>query len=390
MSDKLTAFELGRFGVNVVRSPHHHEEGDFLRAQNAVPQSDRAGKGIGKRPGIGAFTSDLGATILALANITLVPTPESPPDPDTGEPQTLGDFGPAALNTMRAKTYLSAATTSISNTTETSISWTAEAFDVGNLHDLLTNPTRFTVPTGGDGLYFVGAQAQFAASATGIRSVRIFVNGSLVAQHDSTAGTTASLSFQATALLSLVAADYVEIKVYQSSGGALDLNGSSETETFCTLIRLLSTTTTTLPRCQAVRTVNQTLSNGVATAIALDGETFDTHAMHDNSSNNSRVAVPAAQAGLYHIVGQFALAAAFVGTWQVEVRKNGATSLAKTRGAGGNLAAQDVTGQVSVLATMEATDYVELVITQTATGGGSHDAVGGGLNSTNLQVARVG
>lgn len=390
MSDDLKGFELGRWGVNIVRTPFHQEECAFLSAQNALPQTDRAGKGIGKRPGIGAFTVDLGATILALANITLVPTPESPPDPDTGELQTLGDFGPAALNTMRAKTYLTAATTSIANTTETSISWTAEAWDVGNLHDLLTDPSRFTVPTGGDGLYFVEAQVQFAASATGIRSTRIFVNGSLVAQNDIPAGTTAALSFQVIALLSLVAADYVEIKVYQSSGGALDVNGSSETETFCTIMRLLASAITTLPRCQAVRTVNQSLSNGVATAIALDGETFDTHTMHDNSSNNSRVTVPAAQAGLYQMVGQFALAATFIGTWQVELWKNGVTSLAKSRGAGGNLASQDITGQVSVLATMEATDYVELVITQTATGGGSHDAVGGGLNTTNLQVARVG
>ena len=390
MAGKLEAFALGTVGVNVVRTPLHQDEAAFLRAQNAEPKTNQAGKCIGKRLGIGGFTADLGSEILALFNATLVPAAEAPPDPDTGEPQSLGDFGPAALNTMRAKTYLSAATTSIPNTTETSISWTAEAFDVGNLHDLVTNPSRFTVPTGGDGLYLVNAQAQFAADADGIRSVRIFQNGSLVAQNDIAAGTTAALSFQATALLSLVAGDYVEVKVWHSAGAALDLNGSTETETFCTVMRLLQTTTTTLPRCQATRTANQTLGNGVATAIALDGETFDTHTMHDNAVNNSRITVPAQQGGLYHMVGQFAFAASFVGIWQAELRKNGATSLAKSRGNGANIAAQDVTGQVSVLATMDPTDYVELVITQTATGGGSHDVVGGGLNSTNLQVARVG
>jgi hypothetical protein len=388
--DRLDAFELGRWGVNVVRTPHHQEEGAFLRAQNAEPQTNKAQKGIGKRFGISAFTADLGDMILALANINLVPAPEAPPDPATGEPQTLGDFGPAALNTMRAKTYLTAATTSVANTTETSISWTAEAWDVGNLHDLATNPTRFTVPTGGDGLYFVEGQVQFAANATGIRSVRIYVNGAIVARNDYPAGTTDGLSFQVTAVLALIAADYVEVKVYQSSGGALNMTGAVETATFATLIRLLSTTTTTLPRCQAVRTTNLSLGNGVATAIALDGETFDTHTMHDNSTNNSRVTVPAAQDGLYHMVGQFAFSAAFIGSWTAELRKNGATSLAKSAGIGGNRAGQDVTGQVSVLATMAATDYVELVITQTATGGGAFSILGGGLNTTNLQVARVG
>lgn len=387
-ADKLEAFELGRWGVNIVRTPHHQEECAFLRAQNALPQTDRAGKGIGKRPGIALFTSDMGATILALANVNLVE--DVPPDPDSGEPQTLGDFGPAALNTMRAKTYLSAATTSIANTTETAIDWTAEAWDVGNLHDLVTTPSRFTIPTGGDGLYFVAAQAQFAADADGIRSIRIFVNGALVAQNDIAAGTTAALSFQASALLSLVATDYVEIKVWHSAGAALDLNGSTETETFCTVIRVLATTTTTLPRCQATRTIDLSLSNGVATAIALDGEAFDTHTMHDNSSNNSRITVPAQQGGLYAMVGQFAFAAAFIGSWKADLRKNGSTLLASSAGIGGNRGGQDVTGQVTVLATMEPTDYVELVITQTATGGGAFSVLGGGLNTTNLQVARVG
>lgn len=383
----LNAFELGRWGVNVVRTPHHQEECVFLRAQNAEPQTHKAQKGIGKRNGIATFTSDLGSAIMALANITLV-QPET--DPDTGEPQSLGDFGPAALNTMRAKTYLSAATTSIPNATETSIDWTAEAWDVGNLHDLSITPSRFTIPTGGDGLYLVEAQAQFAADADGIRSVRIYVNGALQAQNDIAASTIAALSFQAVALLSLVATDYVEVKVYHSAGAALDLNGSTETETFCALLRVLSTAITVLPRCQAVLTANQTLGNGVATAIALDGETFDTHTMHDNAVNNTRITVPSQQGGLYHIIGQFALATIFIGAWKADLRKNGATILATSRGGGFNLASQDATGQVSVLATLEPTDYVELVFTQTAVAGGSHDVLGGGLNTTNLQLARVG
>jgi hypothetical protein len=390
MADKLDAFELGRWGVNVVRTPHHQEEGSFLRAQNAEPQTNKAQKGIGKRLGIAAFTSDIGATILAIANINLIPAPEAPPDPDTGDPQGLGDFGPAALNTMRAKTYLSAATTAVANTTETAISWTAEAWDVGNLHDLVTDPTRFTIPTGGDGLYFVHAQAQFSADADGIRSVRIYVNGAKVAQDDTAAGTTDALSFQATALLALVAGDYVEIKVYHSAGASLDLQGSSETETFCTVLRLLSTTTTILPRCQAVRVADLSLGNGVATAVPFEGETFDTHTMHDNSTNNSRITIPAQQGGLYNIIGQFSLATIFIGAWRADLRKNGVTNLATARGDGANLAPPDVTDQVCVMATLEPTDYVELVFTQTAVGGGSHSLLGGGLNTTNLQVARVG
>lgn len=387
----LPVFNLGVAGVNVVRTPHHLEDGMLRLAQNAEPKTDRGRQGIGKRFGIGGFTAALGDQLLALASIALVQSAEAPSDPDSGQPQTNGDLGPAALTAMRTKAYTSSATTSITNNTETAVSFDSEVFDVGALHDPSSNPSRFTVPTGGDGLYVVIGQARWTGNGTGIRSARIYKNGtSLQAQNDAASGTTDFTRLEVAALINLVAGDYVELKVLQTSGGALNLLGTTESDTYLILMRLLSTANTTLPRCQAIRTTNQTITNGSATAIVLDGETFDTATMHDTSSNQSRITIPSGQDGLYAVIGQFAWAPALVGPYRVALRKNGTTELAVVRSSGVNDAAQDATGQCAVLATFVATDYVELVVTHNQVGGGTHDILGGGLNTTNLQVARVG
>lgn len=385
--DKLPVFNLGILGVNVVKSPLALLDGELQRAQNAEPGSVRSRKGLRKRRGIALWSDDLGASVIALANITLIA--ERPRDPDTGDLQDNGDFGPGALLTMRAKIYPSAATTAVSNNTETTVSFDSEDYDVGALHESVTHPSRLTIPAGGDGFYLVTAQAKWATDADGVRSTRIYKNGALYAQQDEAAGSTDFTTCGVAALVNLVATDYVEMKVFHVAGGSLNLIGSSATATSLSAIRLLSTTIATLPRCKAILSANQTISNGAATAILFDTEDFDTHTMHDNTSNKSRITIPANQAGLYQVIGQYAWAATLVGPFRVIIRKNGTDEIACVRGSGLNDSTQDATGQVSVLEELSPTDYVEMVVTQVAVGGGTHDIIGSGL-STTLQVARVG
>lgn len=387
MPGDLPVYNLGLLGVNVVKTPHHLEDGALRVAQNAELKTSGGRKGIGKRKGIAVFSDDLGAAILAIANITLLP--EVPTDPDTGDLQQLGDFGPGALLTMRAKGYLTAATTSVANNTETSVSFDAEDYDVGNLHDTLTNPSRFTIPAGGDGYYAIVAQAKWATDADGVRSTRIYKNGALQAQQDQAAGTTDFTTCQASTVLPLVATDYIEMKVFHTAGAALNLQGSDATETNLVIIRILGTAIAVLPRCLAVRTTNQSIANGAATAVQFDGEAFDTHTMHDNSTNNSRITVPTQQDGLYLVVGEYAWASTLVGPYQIILRKNGATTLATLRGSGLNDGTQDATGQITVLTTLVAGDYMELVVSQFAVGGGAHDIIGSSF-ATTLQMARIG
>lgn len=115
------------------------------------------------------------------------------------------------------------ATQSIADTTVTAIAWNSESFDVGAMHDTVTNNTRVTVPVGGDGLYLVTGQYGFAANATGYRQMTIRKNGattvasSLLPAVSATNGVGQNVS----TLLTLVAGDYVEVIVVQTSGGPL-------------------------------------------------------------------------------------------------------------------------------------------------------------------------
>jgi hypothetical protein len=105
------------------------------------------------------------------------------------------------------------------------VNWSAVEVDVGDLHDSGSN-TRLTIPTGGGvGVWLVVARAEFDANATGSRVVSIFKNGSLFARTIVT-GQTAALNtvMECTAFdVSPAAGDYYEVKVFQSSGGNLNL-----------------------------------------------------------------------------------------------------------------------------------------------------------------------
>jgi hypothetical protein len=58
--------------------------------------------------------------------------------------------------------------------------------------------------------------------------------------------------------------------------------------------------------CSLYKTSNQTISNATNTAISFQAENFDTDAFHDNSTNNTRITIPAGKAGKYLVTGSIA------------------------------------------------------------------------------------
>lgn len=120
-------------------------------------------------------------------------------------------------------------TESISSATWTSASLNSEDYDVGTMHDTVTNNSRITVPTNGGGLYLITASVSFAANATGIRSTRIRKNGStlLLQGTSSTIGGSITPLIPLSTVASLNATDYIEVQAYQDSGGALNIGSSS-------------------------------------------------------------------------------------------------------------------------------------------------------------------
>jgi len=116
---------------------------------------------------------------------------------------------------------------SLTNSTITNVTWDTEDFDTDGYHSTSVNTERITVPTAG--VYMFRANITFAASATGTRFAWLEKNG--VSGRNGLAGGQASGSddhaLTTTFMWSLAAGDYVICRAFQSSGGALNIQGES-------------------------------------------------------------------------------------------------------------------------------------------------------------------
>jgi hypothetical protein len=134
---------------------------------------------------------------------------------------TWDDCEPTPGAEISASAYHNANVT-ISNTTWTYLALNSEYYDNGGLHDLVTNNGRLTAPV--TGRYAISAAARFAASATGTRQLRVVVNrGNTVLQIGPIAGhATEATRMAVSGDVQLTAGDYIEMQVWQDSGGNLD------------------------------------------------------------------------------------------------------------------------------------------------------------------------
>lgn len=117
---------------------------------------------------------------------------------------------------------------SIPNDTETALTWDTETYDSDAMHSG-GNPTRITVPEAGK--YAIGTWVDFQSAAGGERDLFFWVNGSAVGFSygtDFALGNASSACFLRLNVDAVLAAnDYVEIAVYQNSGGSLNLLATS-------------------------------------------------------------------------------------------------------------------------------------------------------------------
>ena len=142
----------------------------------------------------------------------------------SGKSNLYSNFG---LNGFPRSKAFADVNQSIPNTTNTAVILGTNIYDQGPLHSTTVNPTRFTVPAGGAGLYTFSAAVTFA---TGAGSYKVFIrkNGSSVIGQ--TSGVlSATVNLQPTITANDVAADgdYYELCVYQNTGGALDVIGAA-------------------------------------------------------------------------------------------------------------------------------------------------------------------
>jgi len=119
----------------------------------------------------------------------------------------------------------------VSNTTVTVIPFAAENFDTDGFHSTSVNNSRVTIPAGKAGKYLVIARGTFSVNGTGFRQTRVLKNGTAVQINVEVGNSTTDTQTNASYILDLAVADYLEIAVYQNTGGNLVVTASNDNET---------------------------------------------------------------------------------------------------------------------------------------------------------------
>ena len=114
---------------------------------------------------------------------------------------------------------------SIANATHTKVNFDREDYDTDNIHDKVTNNTRLTCKTAGK--YLIFASNQWGTNSTGERLLELFLNNTTPICRQgmrADAGAGGSVSLSLATVFDLAVNDYLEIRVYQNSGGSLIIN----------------------------------------------------------------------------------------------------------------------------------------------------------------------
>jgi hypothetical protein len=125
--------------------------------------------------------------------------------------------------------------------------------------------------------------------------------------------------------------------------------------------------------CLATRASNQTISNATFVAIAFTSEDFDTDGFHDNSTNNTRLTIPAGKGGYYWVYGSFMYAPNATGRRDIYIFKNTTLSKFHVFPATSSTIANSVS--IGAVINLAAGDYVTLQAYQES--GGNLDILDG-------------
>lgn len=122
---------------------------------------------------------------------------------------------------VKARAYHSIAQ-SVADVTLTALALDSERRDTDTIHDTVTNNTRLTCKTAGQ--YAIAGGVRFASNATGFRQVSLRLNGTVYLATQAFPAVSGAVTQVGVATLEdLVVGDYLELVVYQSSGGALNV-----------------------------------------------------------------------------------------------------------------------------------------------------------------------
>jgi hypothetical protein len=136
---------------------------------------------------------------------------------------------------------------------------------------------------------------------------------------------------------------------------------------------------------QVTNTSSQSIPNGTYTTLNFQSENFDTDGFHDNSTNNSRLTIPAGKGGKYLITTQINFANNSTGLRIIEITKNGGATLAQSMFS--PISGSTSTFAFSCVVSAVATDYFTMQAYQSS--GGSLN-VNSGSDSTRFDISYLG
>ena len=113
----------------------------------------------------------------------------------------------------------------VSSRTWKELEFTSYRWDMGGFFTS-GQPTRLTIPDGGDGIYIVGGSVVWGTNSSSYRMLRVYLNGSTSLAEQLTVGIGFTRQ-SVTTVYQLGAGDYVTLSAYHDTGAALDVIYSS-------------------------------------------------------------------------------------------------------------------------------------------------------------------
>ena len=151
--------------------------------------------------------------------------------------QSHSDAATAGGGTDYSARAHSSTTQSVADNTVEAADLAAERFDTDTIHDNVTNNTRLTATTAGK--YAIHGQVEWAGNATGVREIAIRLNGSTIIGINRASNLdTSTIYLEVATFWDMAATDYVELTLFQNSGGSLNAveDGSRSVEFMMTKV----------------------------------------------------------------------------------------------------------------------------------------------------------
>lgn len=141
---------------------------------------------------------------------------------------TLG----AMADAQPACRVYNSANISINDSTTTALTYNSELSDPTGMHSTSSNTHRITIATAG--VYLFVSHTRFAANTTGSRAAVMRHQGTTEVARDVRSASTSGFdnSVSLTALYPMAASEWMDIAVYQNSGGALNVEASGASPSF--------------------------------------------------------------------------------------------------------------------------------------------------------------